>query len=181
MFDFSLLAYAGFLRYDEVAKLCCCDVQIGPESVHPCDVQQDRPALFGWQCAYKQDQHSTCPVAMMEHYIQAGISLSPKLWLFQVITSTKKSERLQPNGSLSYTRMHMLLLKKLTDLGYDKSHFSLYSNRAGGATAAAANAGVPDRFFMRHGRWKSESAKDGYMTLWNRPSNIVSAYSLTCL
>ena len=77
--------------------------------------------------------------------------------------------------------MHKQLLKKLTDLGYDKSHFSLYSNHAGGATAAAANAGVPDRFFMRHGRWKSESAKDGYMTLWNRPSNIVSAHSLTRL
>ena len=31
-----------------------------------------------------------------------------------------------------------------------------------GATAAA-NAGVPDRLFKRHGRWASESAKDGYV------------------
>ena len=31
-----------------------------------------------------------------------------------------------------------------------------------GATAEA-NAGVPDRLFKRHGRWKSESAKDGYI------------------
>ena len=30
---------------------------------------------------------------------------------------------------------------------------------AGGATAAA-NAGVEDRLFKRHGRWKSASAKD---------------------
>ena len=29
---------------------------------------------------------------------------------------------------------------------------------------AAANAGVQDRwFFKRHGRWKSECAKDGYV------------------
>ena len=28
---------------------------------------------------------------------------------------------------------------------------------------AAANAGVQDRLFMRHGRWKSECAKDGYV------------------
>ena len=34
--------------------------------------------------------------------------------------------------------------------------------RAGGATAAA-NAKVPDRLFKRHGRWRSESAKDGYV------------------
>ncbi|KAL5497418.1 hypothetical protein EMCRGX_G013885 [Ephydatia muelleri] len=38
----------------------------------------------------------------------------------------------------------------------------MHSLRAGGATAAA-NAGVPDRLFKRHGRWKSESAKDGYV------------------
>ena len=31
-----------------------------------------------------------------------------------------------------------------------------------GATVAA-NAGVQDRLFKRHGRWKSESAKDGYV------------------
>ena len=27
----------------------------------------------------------------------------------------------------------------------------------------AANAGVPDRLFIHHGRWKSEAAKDGYI------------------
>ena len=33
---------------------------------------------------------------------------------------------------------------------------------AGGATAAAV-AGVPDRVFKKHGHWKSENAKDGYV------------------
>ena len=42
----------------------------------------------------------------------------------------------------------------------DPKLFGMHSLRAGGATAAA-NAGVPDRLFKRHGRWKSESAKDG--------------------
>ena len=37
-----------------------------------------------------------------------------------------------------------------------------YSLSAGGATAAANN-GVPDRLFKRHGRWKSDKAKDGYV------------------
>ena len=31
-----------------------------------------------------------------------------------------------------------------------------------GATAAA-NAGVNDRLFKRHGRWRSDKAKDGYV------------------
>jgi len=38
----------------------------------------------------------------------------------------------------------------------------LHSLRSGGATAAA-NRGIPDRLFKRHGRWSSESAKDGYV------------------
>ncbi|XP_046567698.1 uncharacterized protein LOC124276085 [Haliotis rubra] len=36
------------------------------------------------------------------------------------------------------------------------------SLRSGGATAAANN-GIPDRMFKRHGRWRSEKAKDGYV------------------
>ena len=34
--------------------------------------------------------------------------------------------------------------------------------RIGGATAAA-NAGVGDRLFKRHGRWRSDKVKDGYV------------------
>jgi len=76
--------------------------------------------------------------------------------------STKRGERLKLSGSLSYTRMRELFLQKLQQLGYDSKQFSLHSLRAGGATSAA-NAGVPDCLFKRHGRWKSESAKDGYI------------------
>ena len=37
----------------------------------------------------------------------------------------------------------------------------IFSLRSGGATAAA-QAGIPDRLFKRHGHWSSDSAKDGY-------------------
>ena len=99
----------------------------------------------------------------MKRYMQAAkISPSSKLRLFRSITVTKKGEQLRVSDSLSYSTMRELLLKKLTQFGYDKSKFSLHSLRAGGASAAA-NAGVPDRLFKRHGRWRSESAKDGYV------------------
>ena len=58
--------------------------------------------------------------------------------------------------------MRELFLGKLAELGYDPKQYGLHSLRAGGATAAA-NAGVPDRLFKRHGRWRSETAKDGYV------------------
>ena len=58
--------------------------------------------------------------------------------------------------------MHELFVVKLRELGFDAKQFGLHSLRAGGATTAA-NAGVPDRIFKRHGRWRSEVAKDGYI------------------
>ena len=65
-------------------------------------------------------------------------------------------------GSISYTRVRELILEKIQSLGYNAADFGVHSFRAGGATVAA-NVGVPDRMFKRHGRWKSENAKDGYV------------------
>lgn len=66
---------------------------------------------------------------------------------------------------MTYSRMRELLKEKLLELGFPSEEFGLHSLRAGGATAAAgaAGAGIPDRMFKRHGRWKSENAKDGYV------------------
>ena len=58
--------------------------------------------------------------------------------------------------------MRELLRDKQQQLGFSVDEYSLHSLRAGGATAAAG-AGVPDRVFKRHGRWKSDNAKDGYV------------------
>ena len=47
-------------------------------------------------------------------------------------------------------------------LGFEEKLFGTHSFRRGGATSAANN-GVNDRLFQKHGRWKSVSAKDGYV------------------
>ena len=82
--------------------------------------------------------------------------------LFCGIVHTKSGECLCKNGGLNYNRLRELLLEKLSQLGIDPALFGMHSLWAGGATAAA-NAGVEDRLFKRHGHWKSESAKDGYV------------------
>ena len=63
---------------------------------------------------------------------------------------------------VSYSRTREIVLQAFVELGYPKNLFGLHSLRAGGASAAA-NAGVGDRLFKRHGRWKSDQAKDGYI------------------
>ena len=55
-----------------------------------------------------------------------------------------------------------ILLEKLDILGLDKNNFGLHSLKAGGATNAA-NAGVSDRLLKKHGRWKTDKTKDGYV------------------
>jgi hypothetical protein len=54
------------------------------------------------------------------------------------------------------------LLSALKAVGLDKKQFGLHSLRSGGTTVAAA-VGIDDILFKRHGRWKSDKAKDGYV------------------
>ena len=107
---------------------------------------------------------ATCPVSMMQRYFSMGqLVHDSQDFIFRGIMHTKSGECLRKGGSLSYSRLRELLLERISSLGMDPKLFGMHSLRAGGATAAA-NAGVPDRLFKRHdGRWKSESAKDGYV------------------
>ena len=62
----------------------------------------------------------------------------------------------------SPSRAGEILKEKLEAIGLDPSKFTNHSFRSGGATSAA-NLNVPDQLFKVHGRWKSDSAKDGYV------------------
>ena len=50
----------------------------------------------------------------------------------------------------------------MRQIGLRPQDYGLHSARSGGATMAA-NKGVADRLFKRHGRWVSDKAKDGYV------------------
>ena len=105
----------------------------------------------------------TCPVTMLERYFKEAVLIqSSNALIFRGIVKTKTGEWLRKTGGISYSRARELMLHRLTKLGFDAKAFGMHSFRAGGATAAA-NAGVPDRLFKRHGRWQSEAAKDGYV------------------
>jgi hypothetical protein len=102
---------------------------------------------------------------MLKLYLQtANIPADSDCFIFRAITFCKKSNmfKLRNSGPISYTRARELLLNALALLGFDRSRFGLHSLRSGGATTAA-NDGVNDRLFKKHGRWRSEDAKDGYV------------------
>ena len=112
----------------------------------------------GSQIVIARSGAETCPVAMLEQYLaRINTNLSSQLFLFRPIAGS----RLCKLGHLTYTRLRELLKNNLEELGFSSTEFGVYSLRAGGATAA--RRGMPDRLFKKHGRWRSETAKDGYI------------------
>ena len=108
---------------------------------------------------------STCPVSMLDRYLKlAKIPDHSSEYIFRSVSFCKSSNsyKLRNTGHISYTRAREILLAALEGIGLDKSKFGLHSLRSGGATAAAA-AGLEDRLFKKHGRWKTDKAKDGYV------------------
>ena len=80
-------------------------------------------------------------------------------FIFRNITKTNSGYILRTdNKAMAYARE--IFIEAFKPHVLDITKFGLHSLRSGGASVAA-NHGVPDRLFKRHGRWRSENAKDG--------------------
>jgi integrase len=159
-----MLGFAGFFRYNEIANLKGSDVSILSDHME-IFVEASKTDQYrdGARVVIARTGSSTCPVGMLERYLDmAGVSCADDRLLFRGLTKTKNGYKLRESGGLSYSRIRELVLEQLLAIGLDKRLFGLHSLRSGGASAAA-QAGVPDRLFKRHGRWRSEAAKDGYI------------------
>ena len=105
----------------------------------------------------------TCPVNMLQRYlISADISANNTDYILRGLVYCKSvdSYKLRKIGKLSYTSARDILLSALQILGLDKTKYGLHSLRS---ATAAASANIEDRIFNKHGRWKSDRAKDGYV------------------
>ena len=159
-----VISYAAFLRFNELIHIRAVDVKFNDEfmsiSIPKSKTDQLRK---GEKVVVARTSSKLCPVNILQRYMAyAGIQTGDTRFIFQPIVKLKHGEKLRESGSLSYTRLQECFKGKLESLGFPAECYGLHSLRAGGATAAA-NGGVPDRLFKRHGRWKSDSAKDGYV------------------
>ena len=83
--------------------------------------------------------------------------------IFRQLVKTKSFYKMvNKDKPISYTTFRDHLSKSLRSVVPDPSVYGTHSSRSGGATKAA-NSSVGERVFQRHGRWKSVSAKDGYV------------------
>ena len=105
----------------------------------------------------------------------ASFSEDSEDFIFRPISfrSSNGSYRFRGSVPLSYSRAREIVLCAFEAIGLYRRDYGLHSLRAGGASATA-NAQVSDRLFKRHGRWKSDKAKDGYIK-----DNILSLLSVS--
>ena len=161
---FIILCFSGFLRFDEARSLKCNDITFHEDymSVH---VSKSKTDQFrkGDDVVICKGQTNACPMSIVKRYMaSAGSYTSSDHFLFKPAYSSKsKTSLIHKNKSMSYTRTRETVVARLKEVGKDLN-VGLHSLRASGATAAA-RAKVNDRVWKRHGRWKGERAKDGYV------------------
>ena len=159
-----LLSYAAFLRFDELVHVKAKDITFNDKFISIYIPRSKTDQLWqGNVVLVARTGSRLCPVTMLEKYMsRAGVGSSDDRFIFRSIVKTKRGERLREIGNMSYTRLRECFKEKLEFLGFAAQNYGLHSLRAGGATAAANNQ-VADRLFKKHGRWRSEAAKDGYI------------------
>ena len=104
------------------------------------------------------------PVFLLKEYLKKlDISPDSSEFIFRPLVKAKSSYKLvQVDKHISYSTLQGQLTKSLQSIVLDPSVFGTHSFQSGGASRAA-NSGVSDRVFQRHGRWKSVAGKDGYV------------------
>ena len=97
-----LLAFSGFLRFSELICLRPC---ISQELMKIKILQSKTDQLRqGDELVIARTGKHTCPVAMMERYMnKTGMTLNDQRYLFRPIQSTKKGKGLRRSGRISYT------------------------------------------------------------------------------
>ena len=160
-----LLAYSGFLRVSELLHIRRCDIIFNscyasifiPKS--KTDIYRD-----GNSVVISRVDSELCPVKNLEIYLSlANIQFDSDEYIFRNIVRFKDHFELRKeNKPLSYTRIRELFIDAFQPFVPDINKYGLHSLRSGGATKCA-NLGISDRLFKRHGRWRSETAKDGYV------------------
>ncbi|KAK3084685.1 hypothetical protein FSP39_017394 [Pinctada imbricata] len=160
-----LLCFAGFLRFDEVSSLLCKHVSIFDDYLSLKIVKSKTDQYRdGQEILISKGTTSACPLEMFKRYIKvAGISLDSDFYLFRpVFRSGSVCKLIHKNKKMSYTAARESIISCLK-LVSENLNLGLHSMRSGGATAAAASSLVNERCWKRHGRWKSDSSKDGYV------------------
>ena len=160
-----MIAYSGFMRMNEITELDCNDLLFHPDYLS-IQIRSSKTDIYrdGSEVVICKGTSVACPLSLLQRYISvSGISLDSSDYLFKPgFVSKQKSSLIKKNKRLSYTRAKECIVKKLKMVAPDLK-LGTHSLRASGVTAAASSAAISERCLKRHGRWKSDVAKDSYI------------------
>ena len=154
--------------YDFNLLLCqvCSDIAMHEDyfSIQIRKSKTDQYRLGDTVACSKLDSLS-CPHRVLSMYIkQNHLNLNSEEYLFKpMYRSGSICSLIKKNKRLSYTRTKECIVNRLLKATNGQGNYGVHSLRAGGFTAAANSNSVLDRCWKRHGRWKSDSSKDGYV------------------
>ena len=161
-----VLCYAGFLRFSEVSSIKSNHVKFFENSHIEIYLEKSKTDQYrlGDSVVIAKGQSAACPFLLLKKYFYlTGIDKSKdSVFLFRpMFRSGNRYALIYKKTPLSYTRTRECIIARLKEVCGDLN-IGLHSLRASGATTAA-NSDINGRCWKRHGRWKSETAKDGYV------------------
>ena len=160
-----VIGYTGFLRFNEISELRCNDVVFHSDHL-VLKIRKSKTDVYreGRDVLIAKGTSTACPYGMLLRYFSLSeLDVGSENYLFRPINKSKSiSKLLKTNKKLSYTRARECILKKLKLVAPDLN-LGIHSLRASGATTAANAEGINERCLKRHGRWKTDLAKDGYI------------------
>ena len=160
-----VLCFTGFFRFDDISRVRRSDISFHEGfmviQVHKSKNDQLRK---GNEVVISELSSSACPVSLLKRYLDKfRIPPNSRDLIFKPISKGKGFCKLvSPDKPISYNCIRDGFRRDLKNIGVDPSKFGIHSLRSGGATSAANN-GINDRIFQRHGRWKSAEAKNIYV------------------
>ena len=156
-----VLCFTGFFRFDDISRVRRSDISFNEGfmviQVHKSKNDQLRR---GNEVVISELSSPACPVNLLRRYLDKfQIPPNSQDLIFKPISKGKGFCKLvSPDKPISYSCIRDGFRRDLKNIGVDPSKFGLHSLCSGGATSAA-NSGINDRIFQRHGRWKSIQAK----------------------
>ena len=156
-----ILGFAGFMRTNEMLALKVEHIKFYATYMSiflpSCKTDQLRE---GNTIVISKINSLCCPVSMVKGYIKLA-ELRPGDYLICKLVATKKGHKVIGSHSLSYSRTRAIFLK-FTEPIFPGHNLGLHGLRAGGASTSSSN-NVHDRLISKHGRWRSDKARDGYI------------------
>ena len=162
-----VLAFAGFFRIEEVLHIKYGDITFHDTyvAIKVGRSKTDQLRKGNEVVIARSLSEVFCPVSLFKRYVLEleRFPVEPNHYVFKPLTRSKLGHKfVSKNKPISYSTVKEYFKSSFKDIVPDIAAFSTHSLRAGGASPAA-NTGVADRLFQRHGRWKSVSAKNGYI------------------